>query len=658
MRYYDENFLKELNKARLRTHYAKITLLSWEENVISEIQGKVTAGNISVNSSSAIRRTVSLTMAVDETVAQITNLESAIAINKKIKIDIGLKNPFKKYIEDYGEIVWFPQGMYVLSSVNSTRNTNNWTLSITAKDKTCLLDGTAGGTYPAAAVLHERWIYNQDGSVTIEHPVLRQIIYEAVNHYGGERSDNIFINDLADTVKMRVKYDGFKPIYYYYDDQKGGQYVFGTPPSGVTYNTVGIGDDAGYEMTDFTYPGELVINAGDTVVTVLDKIVDVLGNYEYFYDVDGHFIFQEIKNYTNKQSPLDELASADNDNCLPNLVASDYVRIYDTHRSIFQLTDLDAAAAITHTPKYDNIKNDFYVWGERSENILIRYHLAIDAKPLPDYAMKYMWPVYDDEGKVVDYRFTTNNVRPSVSGYIVGDADPPCTTYEWREELYRQGLYMRTKTGTESGNNYYYEELLSEWRKLYNPATGWVEDVYKNPQNIDFWLDFIDTSADLGKYSVGQIGRRTEVVNNKDIKTVYNKDMPDVVFIPALVTEGKTQEEIAKEQQERQALITYYNTIGQPYCQLSNQMWSLFSISSTGTSCFDEIRNLLYQHLNYHATIAVTCIPVYYLEPNNIIYVEDAKSGIIGYYQITQFSLPLTYNGTMNITATEVLTRI
>jgi hypothetical protein len=37
MRYYDEDFLKELNKARLRTHYAKITLLSWEENVIGEI---------------------------------------------------------------------------------------------------------------------------------------------------------------------------------------------------------------------------------------------------------------------------------------------------------------------------------------------------------------------------------------------------------------------------------------------------------------------------------------------------------------------------------------------------------------------------------------------------------------------------------------------
>jgi len=47
----------------------------------------------------------------------------------------------------------------------------------------------------------------------------------------------------------------------------------------------------GYKLTDFTYPGELVLNPGETVVTLLDKIAKVLGNYEYFYDIDGHFIF-------------------------------------------------------------------------------------------------------------------------------------------------------------------------------------------------------------------------------------------------------------------------------------------------------------------------------------------------------------------------------
>ena len=46
------------------------------------------------------------------------------------------------------------------------------------------------------------------------------------------------------------------------------------------------------------------------------------------------------------------------------------------------------------------------------------------------------------------------------------------------------------------------------------------------------------------------------------------------------------------------------------------------------------------------------------MEPNNIIHVEDKASGINGNYLITQFSLPLAYNGTMSISATEVLTRV
>jgi hypothetical protein len=43
--------------------------------------------------------------------------------------------------------------------------------------------------------------------------------------------------------------------------------------------------------TDFTYPGELVFEAGQTVTEVLDKIISAIGNYEYFYDLEGHFVF-------------------------------------------------------------------------------------------------------------------------------------------------------------------------------------------------------------------------------------------------------------------------------------------------------------------------------------------------------------------------------
>jgi hypothetical protein len=57
------------------------------------------------------------------------------------------------------------------------------------------------------------------------------------------------------------------------------------------YIKIVYGEDAGYFETNLTYPGQLVLNAGETVVTLLDKIVKALGNYEFFYDLDGNFIF-------------------------------------------------------------------------------------------------------------------------------------------------------------------------------------------------------------------------------------------------------------------------------------------------------------------------------------------------------------------------------
>ena len=59
------------------------------------------------------------------------------------------------------------------------------------------------------------------------------------------------------------------------------------------------GYDVGFKFTDFTYPGQSVCNSGDTIASILDKIIGILGNYQYFYDVEGNFRFQEKQNYLN-----------------------------------------------------------------------------------------------------------------------------------------------------------------------------------------------------------------------------------------------------------------------------------------------------------------------------------------------------------------------
>lgn len=628
----DMNFLTALDKLHLRTQYAKIILLSFDEKPIREIQGSITAGTLSVNGSSSVRRTVNLTMLASFENANIEDIDNEISINKKVKVFVGYKNPLKSYAH-YGEIVWFPCGLFVLSTASVSRSTSGWSISISGKDKMCLLDGTAGGTLPASTTFHESMILLDNGDYEIQYPTIFQIIYEAVNHWGGEAIENIIITDIDETVKMLVRYMGDSPIYFSNNYESLSFTAQADYPHMFTY-----GQDAGYKEIEFTYPGELVLNAGDTVVTLLDKIVDTLGNYEYYYDLDGKFIFQQIKNYLNTGSPLTELSE------------EDYVRSYDNAKFLYSLTDLDTTTAITRSPKFDNVKNDFYVWGQRQTEtdvqVDIRYHLTIDTKPIIDLAGKYMWEIKDEEsGIIVRYEFNTTGTAPIVEGCNVTLIGGPCD--EWREELYRLALDAQVTNSVY--DNYYDSELIAEWRGLYDPTkeiwdayNHWNPDVFNDPSKINFWLDFIDTGSALGKYSVNEIGRRTKVVNNTSIKSVYNSEVPDVIFIEGLDLD----------------LITQYHGIGQQYFVLTNEYYDMFSISTTGASCFDKIREMMYQNLNYNTSITITCLPKYYMEPNNIIRIEDKASGISGNYQITQFSLPLAYNGTMSITATEVLTRV
>lgn len=628
----DMDFLMKLDKLNIRTHYAKIILLSFDEKPIREIQGNITAGSLSVNGSSSVRRTISLTMLANENNSDIENIDNEISINKKVKVFVGYNNPLKSY-QQYGDIIWFPCGLFVLSSASIARSTSGWTISISGKDKMCLLDGTAGGTFPGSITFHESYIQKDNGDIEIVYPTIFQIIYEAVNHWGGEDIQNIIITDIEETCKMLVKYIGDKPIYF----SNNYESMDFSPSADFPY-MISYGQDAGYKETDFTYPGELVLDAGDTVTSLLDKIVDVLGNFEYFYDVNGRFIFQEIKNYLNTGSPLTELEP------------DDYIRSYNNAKFLYSLTDLDTTTAITRSPKFDNIKNDFYVWGKRTTSseveVDIRYHLAIDTKPIIDLAGQHMWAVIDEEtGLIIRYDFNNQASDYSVSGYKTELIGLPCD--EWREELYRRALNAQVTNSVY--DNYYDSELIAEWRSLYDPLNEnwdaynhWNPDVFNNPSNLNFWLDFIDTGSEIGRYSVNEIGRRTKVVNSSDITSVYNMEVPDIIFI-----EGLDQD-----------LIAQYRGIGQRFFVLTQEYYDLFSISSTGASCFDRIREMMYQNLNYNTTISITCLPKYYMEPNNIIYIEDKESNISGNYQITQFTLPLAYNGTMSITATQVLTRV
>ena len=60
---------------------------------------------------------------------------------------IGLKN---KIDSNYPDIIWFKQGLFVITGLSESTSTNNHTINITGQDKMCLLNGTVGGSLPSS----------------------------------------------------------------------------------------------------------------------------------------------------------------------------------------------------------------------------------------------------------------------------------------------------------------------------------------------------------------------------------------------------------------------------------------------------------------------------------------------------------------------------
>lgn len=670
----DNNFLKHFNKINLKQQYVKIIVLSFQqEKPIREIQGRVSGGNFNLDGSSGMRRTGNISLIADEYENNFTDIQHLLTINKKIEVLIGFSNTTDEY-KEY-PILWFPQGIYVILSPNITYDFNGINISLTLHDKMALLNGECGGTLPASVIFSQIEDIDEDGNTQITQPTIFQIILELVNHFGGEQLGKILISDIDNKIKKVMKWTGSIPLYLYQQVAQDGTIYnsFSTNYAELkqkqqigngTIREFSYGEDIGYILTDFTYPGELIGNAGDTVVTILDQIKNVLGNYEYFYDLNGNFRFQEIKNYLNTSYSTF---------LINEINAGNYLVDYTNGKSVYVFEDSDIIQSYSKTPQYQQIKNDFIIWGKRTsiegKQIPIRYHLAIDKKPTVGNEYKVFFYTDPDDGILKAKKpayFNSKNDFPTKGEigtyYYAADVG---IVYKWAADVktyqqtpytienikatdYRTQLYMAGVASQPFGlnSNYYYTELKNEWPKIYDLRNSqFFESTLAQPSDIDFFLDFLDTPAAISEFSVQNIGRRTLSLVDDYVNCIFEPDNPDIVIIEAGSDEADSlQRDCENRKQE--------------YAQVRPEIYSMLANGGVLRSAYEQIRKELYQYTNYNEEISLTVLPIYYLEPNTRITIKDKKTGIYDDYVIKTISLPLDINGVMNISCTKVLERI
>lgn len=652
----DKKFLKNFNKEKLKQQYVKLNVLTKDEKPIQQIQGRVLGGSFSFDGSSSMRRTGNLSMIMKEEDKSFELLQ----MNKKIEVLIGFLNTTEEYTQY--PILWFPMGIYVIISLNITHDENGVNISLGLHDKMALLNGECGGKLPASVVFSQREDIDENGQTQIIQPTMYQIIQQLVNHFGGEQLGKILINDLDNKIKKVMKWTGSTPLYLCQKDNDSKFYKTSVDSEEEIKQVFEYGEDIGYILTDFVYPGELVGNAGDTVVTILDQIKNVLGNYEYFYDLNGNFVFQEIKNYLNTSYST---------SIIKEISKEHYQVDYAGGKSVYTFEDGEIIKAYNNAPQYQFIKNDFLVWGKRKTTdgvqIPIRYHLAIDSKPQTGNEYKAFFYIDPDDniekvkkplilksksdfpkkGSFIQYYYAEDEdliYKWSGKEYLKTDYSISLIkSVDWRTELYMTGIES-DPLGLDS--NYYYTQLKNEWPKLYDLKNEkFFDSVVNQPSDIDFFLDFIDSSAAISKFSVQNIGRRTETLVDDSINCIFEPEYPDLVVIEIDTDDTKTIREDCEKR-------------GQEYVQVSSEIYSLLAGGGSLRSAFEEIRKELYQYTTYNEQISLTTLPFFYLEPNSRITVRDTKSGIYGDYMIKSISLPLDINGTMSMTCVKALERI
>ena len=221
----------QLLRQSIKNIYSRIELLNDNFTIIDEIHGYATAGTISINADSGIRRTCNLTLVLADD-SLLRGETKKIWLNKYIRVYIGYNNART------GQVQYYNQGIYLFGEHSYQYDSTTNTLQLTCYDLMSRMTGLRSGQMLGYSTV-----------IPVESNI-REAMISTVTQLGG-----------------------FK------------KYLI---------------EDTGHDV-----PYDLEFGTGDFVFSVIEELANLYPGYEFFFDLDGTFVFQKIPTLESDPYVLD-----------------------------------------------------------------------------------------------------------------------------------------------------------------------------------------------------------------------------------------------------------------------------------------------------------------------------------------------------------------
>ena len=389
-----------------------------------------------------------------------------------------------------------------------------------------------------------------------------------------------------------------------------------------------------------------------------------------YTNIKNDYIINGIKKTENSQTAIRYRLVIDNK---PEIIG--YTN--STHNTVASFEDEGAIP-------YYGVFNDliYYTYPEYSENVVVletnRLGKWLSVEELPlignmDQIYKlndkfYMW--INENVKYIELYLKNNlNDLEKQAPIIYSEY----YAIDWRTFLLCYGLEANAN-GTDPGD--YYTDLISFWPDEYDLRRenqrffGEAEDGsihYKSLTTGNFYFDIIDAnSSSLGIYSIKNIGRRADIINNDEINCLFTPEIPNVVFLNGddpsynwsdntTITEIRNATDTTEMLHLQQEECLNNN---QPWIQVPNNIYSNLIIGGYLNGAYEAIRYELFLHTTYQKTVSITALPAFYLEPNSRVKVSNASTNTFGDYIIQNINFSLGPGANMSVTMNEALERL